>query len=176
MPLLSSFQFPLEVHTHTYTARSSFFWQPNILGPRNTLFLWQIFLKGPLESMPYRSTREAAISVACPQLNSPGKSTARAETQGWGHERATSSGVKNTCGNPGPHCRGCGEQAGPQAAWPGPGQTWEAVVIMQAARVHIWPLHYPLRCRKSVPLLSSHAQTKLTVVWRYDLLFRKLWY
>ena len=73
-----------------------------------------MFLKGPLESMPYRSVREAAISVAYPQVNIPGKSTAKAETRGWEHGRATSSGVKNTCGNPGPHCRGWANRLGPR--------------------------------------------------------------
>lgn len=120
------FFFPLEVSTHTYTLRSSFFWSPDILGPRNTLFLWQIFLKGPLERHSYRSVRETALSAVCPQQTALGSQQQGQRWRGQGRGELQAQVQRAPGETQGPCCKGCSRQAGPQAACPGPGQTQES--------------------------------------------------
>ena len=125
--------------------------------------------------MPYRSAREAAISVACPQLPSPGKSAARAETREVGARESNKLRCEEQPWKRRPTLQGMQQTGWAPGGMAGPGQTREAVAITQAVMVHIWPLRHPLRRRKSVPLLSSHAQAK--PIWCGDMTFlsRKLW-
>lgn len=138
-----------------------------------------------MANIPQRPLRKAFLQISerdgplcsVSPTNSPGKSTARAEMEGPGQGRAASSGAKSTWRNPGPMLQGM-----QQAGWAPGGlprsraDTGKQRSPVQTGVMQIWPLPPMSPPQKKVPLISSHSQAKLTMVWRYGPLSRKLWY
>lgn len=175
----------MHTHTHKHTGnRSSFLWWPDMLGSRNTLFLCQVFLNGPLEKAPLQirereGERERSNSLhSLSPIRHPWEVNRSGRNRGVETEESWSLRCKEHLWKPGPRLQGmCQAGLCPRWAFTGPGQALSscplALVKRSGHHASRDDAHLAYLPREDVPILSSYSQAKLTLVSRNHSLCRK---